>query len=183
MEPVGTGTSVRALAGPAKWAAVSIVAGLAGAGLTYSLVTRGPDPQRVERPAGAFGELNPPVSPPGVIALPPPAPSTVSPPAPVQQVPPTPPPVGDAPPDASAPAVVAAPAPVPAAPAPSGRLNINRATQAELELLPGIGPAMARAILEHRAAHGPFRSITDLDKVRGIGPKTLERLAPLVTVD
>lgn len=64
-----------------------------------------------------------------------------------------------------------------------GLVKINVASQAELELLPGIGPAMAQRILEHRAAHGPFRSIKDLDAIRGIGPRTLERLQPLISFE
>ena len=68
-------------------------------------------------------------------------------------------------------------------PTRTARLNINKATAAEIELLPGIGPALAGRILAHRAAKGPFRSIMELDDVDGIGPKILERLAPLVSVE
>jgi len=57
-----------------------------------------------------------------------------------------------------------------------GRIDVNRATAAELESLPGIGPALARRIIEHREAHGPFRSVDDLEKVSGIGPRMLERI-------
>jgi competence ComEA-like helix-hairpin-helix protein len=62
-------------------------------------------------------------------------------------------------------------------------VNINTATAAELELLPGIGPAMAARILEHRTQIGRFTSIDQLDDVRGIGPKTLEKLRPLVRTE
>lgn len=55
-------------------------------------------------------------------------------------------------------------------------LDVNRATPAELELLPRIGPAMAQRIVEAR----PFASVDDLTRVRGIGPRTLETLRPLV---
>jgi len=58
------------------------------------------------------------------------------------------------------------------------RLDLNRATEAELELLPRIGPAMARRIVEAR----PFASVDELVRVRGIGARTLERLRPLVRV-
>jgi competence protein ComEA len=51
-----------------------------------------------------------------------------------------------------------------------------------LVTLPGIGPATARAILAHRAAHGPFKSVDDVIAVRGIGPKKLEDLRPHVRV-
>src|SRR5919112_2556407 len=50
-----------------------------------------------------------------------------------------------------------------------GAVNVNTATQAELETLNGIGPAKAKAIIDHRTKHGPFKSFEDLDKVSGIG--------------
>jgi len=58
------------------------------------------------------------------------------------------------------------------------RLDLNAATQAELELLPGIGPASAKAIVDFRKHTGGFKSLDDLDKVPGIGPKTLDRVRP-----
>lgn len=58
----------------------------------------------------------------------------------------------------------------------SERVNLNSASLAELEALPGIGPALAACI----AAARPFQGLSDLDAVQGIGPKLLERLAPLV---
>ena len=61
-------------------------------------------------------------------------------------------------------------------------LNINRATAAELELLPGIGPAKARAIIEYRDEKGPFARTQDLKKVSGIGDVTFSKLESLVTV-
>lgn len=68
-----------------------------------------------------------------------------------------------------------------AAPA-AGRLDINRASAADLEALPGIGPALAARIVAHRAAHGPFTSVEDLLAVGGIGPKTLDRFAGQIVV-
>ncbi len=62
-------------------------------------------------------------------------------------------------------------------------INVNTAAQGELELLPGIGPALAKRILEYRASKGPFKRIDDLDAVKGIGPKILERIRPQVAVD
>ncbi len=104
-----------------------------------------------------------------------------------------PPPVpGTAPgtaPGAGAPAVsgaVVSPPPqgVPAAaggaPTLAVRINVNTAGAAELDLLPGIGPALAQRIIESRTATGPFRSLADLGRVSGIGDKTLEKLAPHV---
>lgn len=64
----------------------------------------------------------------------------------------------------------------------AGSVNVNTATEAELEALPGIGPAKARAIMKYRADHGPFTSVDQLDDVPGIGPATLANLRPLVTV-
>lgn len=58
------------------------------------------------------------------------------------------------------------------------RLDLNAATQQELESLPGIGPVMARAIIARR----PFRAAEELDDVKGIGGKRLAALLPLVTV-
>lgn len=64
----------------------------------------------------------------------------------------------------------------------SALVNLNTATQAELETLPRIGPAMAQRILDYRAQHGGFTSVEDLRNVSGIGDATYEQLAPLVTV-
>lgn len=62
------------------------------------------------------------------------------------------------------------------------RLDLNSATAAELEELPGIGPELARRIIAYREAHGPFRSVEELLNVPGIGPAILERIQDLVTV-
>ena len=70
---------------------------------------------------------------------------------------------------------------VPAAAAPSGPLDLNRATASQLDALPGIGPVLAGRIVEQRAKQGAFRSVDELLAVRGIGPRLFERLRPLVT--
>jgi competence ComEA-like helix-hairpin-helix protein len=63
---------------------------------------------------------------------------------------------------------------------PAGhRININTATQAELEALPGVGPVLARRIIEGR----PYRSVDELHRVKGIGKKRLEEIRPYVTVN
>lgn len=61
-------------------------------------------------------------------------------------------------------------------------LDLNRASAAELEELPGIGPTRAAAIVEYRERHGPFAVPGDLRGVSGIGEATFQNLAPLVVV-
>ena len=63
-----------------------------------------------------------------------------------------------------------------------GKLNLNTATQAQLEALPGIGPTYAQSILAERQRRGGFTSVNELRGVRGIGDKRFAELAPLVTV-
>lgn len=62
-------------------------------------------------------------------------------------------------------------------------VNVNTATAADLERLPGIGPVLARRIVEHREAKGLFRRLDDLLEVKGIGPKLFRRLEPLLRLD
>jgi competence protein ComEA len=67
-----------------------------------------------------------------------------------------------------------------AADAPAGPVHLNTATLAELDTLPGVGPATAQKIADYREQHGGFRSIDELDAVPGIGPARLAELRPLV---
>ncbi|MER5458501.1 ComEA family DNA-binding protein [Micromonospora sp. NPDC002389] len=92
--------------------------------------------------------------------------------------------------------VVGVPAPTPAAPAPGaaapgaavpgaepgGRVNLNTATLAQLDALPGVGPVLAQRIIEHRDQRGGFRAVSDLRQVNGIGDARYEELKDLVTV-
>jgi comEA protein len=66
---------------------------------------------------------------------------------------------------------------------PVQKININQASQQALEKLPNIGPAMARRIIDYRAAKGGFKKTDELRKVKGIGPKRLSQLMEHVTVD
>lgn len=66
---------------------------------------------------------------------------------------------------------------------PSGPINLNTATQAELESVPGIGPTMATRILQLRVQAGGFQSVEQLADVKGIGEKTLNKLRPYFTVN
>lgn len=63
-----------------------------------------------------------------------------------------------------------------------GRVDLNRATAAQLEELPGIGPVLAQRIVAHREDHGPFTEVGDLREVPGIGERTFQSLAELVAV-
>lgn len=109
-------------------------------------------------------------------------------------------PAGDRQPEAPAPVTVpppvvqaqAAPAKVPEGAAQTAReherarrpslLDLNRATPQDLEGLPGVGPVLARRIVQWRHDHGRFRSVEDLNAVKGIGDKKLGSLRHLVTV-
>jgi len=65
---------------------------------------------------------------------------------------------------------------------PLQKVDINRAGTTQLLALPGIGPALAQRIVDHRTKNGPFKRAQDLLNVPGIGPKKFEGLADLVTV-
>ena len=67
-------------------------------------------------------------------------------------------------------------------PEESGLVRLNHASAVQLESLPGIGPVLARRIIEIRRARGGFRSLEDLLDVSGVGPAVLSRLRPMVTL-
>jgi competence protein ComEA len=77
-----------------------------------------------------------------------------------------------------------------AAPPPNGSssvastavININTASVEELDKLPGIGPALAKVIVDYRATHGPFKTIEDINNVKGIGDALYAKLKDLITV-
>lgn len=160
--------------GAAKWGAAILLGGASLAGMAWSL--SGQRVARVRDGGGqvvrSSGEAREPVK--GSRTPATPSAKLVD-----TSAPPTDPPAADEPlqpagsPQGSAPAIGAG----------THRVNLNTATQAELELLPGIGPAMAKRIMEYRKEHGKFASVDQLDNVRGIGEKTLEKLRALVTVE
>lgn len=146
--------------GPAKWVAVLILTGLIAAGMTHAITARS-TPWR---------------TPHDLPLLPLPRPET-----PPPEPPPTPAPKpASAPEPSPAPSVDQAAAPAAHAAKPTlaagVKININTATKAELELLPRIGPSLADRIIAERERGGPFKRLEDLDRVRGIGPKTLQGL-------
>jgi len=69
-----------------------------------------------------------------------------------------------------------------AKPASAGPVNINTASAAEFEGLPGIGATMAARIVEYRQKNGPFKKIEDLMNVRGLGEKNFLKLKPQLTL-
>jgi competence protein ComEA len=79
---------------------------------------------------------------------------------------------------------VPAMSPIPAMPTAkaASKVNLNRASADELQSLPGVGPVLAQRMVDWRKAHGRYRTIDDLQEVKGIGKKRLEQLRLLVTV-
>ena len=64
----------------------------------------------------------------------------------------------------------------------SGKININTATQADLETIDGIGPALAERIIEYRKQNGKFKNIDELKSVKGIGDKKFESIQEKITI-
>ncbi len=62
-------------------------------------------------------------------------------------------------------------------------ININTADEATLQLLPGIGPAYSKRIVQYRLENGGFKSVDEITNIRGIGPKTLQKLRPIITLE
>ena len=63
----------------------------------------------------------------------------------------------------------------------SFRININTASQADLESLPGIGPVIAKRIIQYRTDHGPFSTATDLANVEGVSDTLIDEISSLIT--
>jgi competence protein ComEA len=66
--------------------------------------------------------------------------------------------------------------------APNTPVNLNTATLAELDALPGVGPVLAQRILDYRTQNGPFTTTDQLQEVPGVGPKKLNSLKPHVRI-
>ena len=64
----------------------------------------------------------------------------------------------------------------------NGLININKASQAELETLNGIGPSLALKIIEYREQNGKFKTISDIKNVSGIGDKLFEKIKEYITI-
>jgi len=64
----------------------------------------------------------------------------------------------------------------------AGRVNLNTATLAQLDTLPGIGETLAQRIIDYRNTHGAFRTVDEIINVSGIGEKKLAELRPYATV-
>jgi competence protein ComEA len=64
-----------------------------------------------------------------------------------------------------------------------GRININKASAAELEQLPRVGQTVAKRIVDYREKHGPFKKVEDLKAVRGIGDKVFDKILPSIRTD
>jgi len=71
---------------------------------------------------------------------------------------------------------------LPSAPGIPGKININTASQEELDELPGIGKVLAERIVQYRIAHGPFAQIEGIKDVSGIGDALFERMKDLITI-
>lgn len=72
--------------------------------------------------------------------------------------------------------------PLPIEPVPLAPIDVNEADEITLRDIPWVGPVLARRIVEHREAHGPFRSLEELRQVSGVGPATLERLREQIRI-
>ena len=66
---------------------------------------------------------------------------------------------------------------------PTHPINLNSASAAELQQVPGIGPSTAEKILQMRSSYGAFKSVDDLLAIKGIGPKRLEKMRKYLTVE
>lgn len=64
-----------------------------------------------------------------------------------------------------------------------GKININTATEAQIALLPGIGPKLAAEIVSHRTSNGGFKTVEEIKTINGIGDKKFEKIKDFITVE
>ena len=162
----------RPFEGPAKWAAVVVLALAMAAIAAWALAHPRPAMHLTQVPPVPAPAPAPAASADAAVVAPE---STAA--EPSKAAEPAAEPKVESPPPAREPARTK---PVPAA---AMGLNINTATQAQLELLPGVGPALAQRIIADREKNGRYTAIEQLDRVKGIGPKTIEKLRPYIRVD
>lgn len=155
----------------ATWALVGALMMLAVMGTVWAFQSR----QGVSTPPPVAAPVNPAPE-----VAPPERPAPTEPP-PAEPASETPAPAESGPKAEKRPAPASESAPLPPLPG-SAPIDLNRATKEQLEALPGIGPALAQRIIDDRTARGPFRSVDDLDRVSGIGKKTIDKLRAKVTV-
>lgn len=67
-------------------------------------------------------------------------------------------------------------------PSSEGPISLNRSSEAQLEEIPGIGPVLARRIVQYRQMHGGFASVEQMLEIEGIGPKKFEKMRPYLTL-
>ncbi|MFO0858924.1 MAG: helix-hairpin-helix domain-containing protein [Phycisphaerales bacterium] len=161
--------------GPLRWICAGLVIGAAAVGMAWSIAERrttAPSrPQLVQ--ADSPGTPQPAKQPEATASVHTEEKGSSTPkPAFVTEVPPRDVPVA-APPKQGPASVSAKPLPV----------NLNNASLQQLEELPGIGPSLAARIVEDRLKFGRYKTVQDLDRVKGIGPKLLEKLRPLVVAE
>ncbi len=166
--------------GPARWLGAGLLAGAAAIGMVWSYSARRvpiePAPPTVHavpsstRPSDSAHSPAPAQIKP-VVEAPRPIVTEL---APVQTAPPAP---------ASAAKETPKSPKAETAKGPEKTININSASVEELEKLPSVGPALASRIVDDRARNGPFRKVEDLDRVKGIGPKLIEKMRPFIVVE
>ena len=158
--------------GPAKWAAIVVLGGAAVVGMSWSIIGRQPNPALQQGLAPAQRESTDPGQLTSRSAM-----------AGRQDTAETTPDDARSRDSTSGPSSGGPPASERDGTAAAGRININTAGADELQLLSGVGPVLAARIIEDRRANGPFASVDDLERVKGIGPRTVEKIRRLAIAE
>ncbi|USN97892.1 MAG: helix-hairpin-helix domain-containing protein [Phycisphaeraceae bacterium] len=165
---------------PARWAAAGLLGGASIVGMLWAVIGRAPAERPVPHESiAAASRESPPTPASGLATRQSPAPHEINA-TPAGSIAEASPPVTAEPPVASGTPDPASPPARPKPAAAPGRLNINTASAAELELLPSIGRTLAARIIEYRQREGPIRSLTQLMDVNGIGVRTAEAIEPYI---